>query len=387
MTALLLASLFLAYSAQASEGLARTPPMGWSSWNTFGCRIDERLIRETADALVASGLAKAGYRYLNLDDCWQAARRDAAGNLEPDSRRFPGGMKALSDYVHAKGLKFGLYTSVGARTCEGFPGSLGHEEQDARQFARWGADFVKDDFCGGPFSSRWTFWPWWDYEPHYRAMSRALRSTGRPIVFSLCTWGFGDVWTWGPGIAELWRTYWDIKPRWWWIMRVLDAQRGLEKYAGPGHWNDPDMLEVGVAPLTDAQSRAHLSLWAILAAPLIAGNDVRAMPPRVRDILANPEVIAVDQDAAGVQGRLVTSAREPLQVWAKTLAGKGRVAVVLLNPTGQPGEITVSWDAVGLAPGGARVRDLWERRDLGEFPGRFAAAVPAHGAVMIIAAQ
>lgn len=385
--ALLTLLLSLALSASANEGPAPTPPMGWSSWNSFGCAIDESLIRETADALVASGLAHAGYRYVNIDDCWQAAQRDASGGLQPDPRRFPGGIRALADYVHARGLKLGIYTSVGTRTCEGLPGSRYHEEQDARRFAAWGVDFVKDDFCGGPLWSRYTFWPWWDYRKHYRAMSEALRRTGRPIVFSLCTWGFGRVWEWGPEIAHLWRTYWDIAPRWWWIMRILDQQRGLEKYAGPGRWNDPDMLEVGVAPLSKAESQAHFGLWAVLAAPLIAGNDIRRMEPWVQEVLANPEIIAVDQDPAGIQGRLVSGAGGRLQVWAKPLAGKGRVAALLLNRGSAPERITAAWTDLGLAAGPALVRDLWAHKDLGSHDASFSATVRPHGAVMALITQ
>lgn len=378
----------LSLSAAADGGLAPTPPMGWSSWNSFGCAVDEKLIRETAGALLDSGLAAAGYRYVNIDDCWQAPKRGPAGELQADPQRFPSGMKALADYLHARGLKLGLYTSVGTRTCEGRPGSLGHELQDAELFAAWGADFVKDDFCGGPLWTRFTFWPWWSYRARYQAMADGLRRSGRPIILSLCTWGFGRPWEWDPAIGHLWRTYWDIRPNWHWILRIADAQQGLEAAAGPGRWNDPDMLEVGVAPLTEVESRAHFSLWAILAAPLIAGNDVRSMTPAVRDILANPEVIAVDQDPAGRQGRRVASSGAG-ETWARPLSGKGRrVAVVLLNRGERPQKIAVDWSAVGLDPRrAARMRDLWARRDLGTASDGFAVTVPPHGAAMLTAEQ
>ncbi len=369
--------------ASPAQLLAPTPPMGWSSWNSFGRRIDERLIRETADAMVDSGMAAAGYRYVNLDDGWQAPSRDAFGDLRPDEARFPGGLKALGDYLHSKGLKFGIYTSVGRKTCEGFPASYGFEEQDASLFAEWGVDYVKDDFCGGPpFWCRYNFWPWWDYRSRYTAMSRGLRSSGRPIVLSLCNWGFGRVWEWGGEIAQLWRTTFDIWPSWRRIMGILDAQRGLERWSGPGRWNDPDMLEVGVAPLTLEESRTHFSLWAILAAPLIAGNDLRSMPPETLAILANPEVLAVDQDPAGLQGTLVSDPRSPLQAWSRRLAAPDERAVVLLNRSRQSRSVEVSWPQLGLR-GPARVRDLWRREDLGAFDGRLSLEAPGHGARML----
>ena len=381
-------SLLVANGAFAALPLAATPPMGWNSWNQFGCDINESLIRETADAMVERGLKSAGYDHVIIDDCWQAANRSSSGELQADPARFPSGIKALADYVHARGLKFGIYTSVGNVTCQGRPGSQGHEWQDAKLFASWGVDYVKDDFCHRP-SKLWpfTWWPWWKYRPHYEAMSAALRAADRPIVLGLCNWGWSHVWEWAGSIAESWRTTMDISPHWSSVMSILDQQIGKERYAGPGHWNDPDMLEVGVHPLTETESRAHFSLWAILAAPLIAGNDLRNMPDSIQRILTAPEVLAVDQDPAGIQGTLVSS-RARLQVWARPLAGT-RVgdarerAVVLLNRRRSPKKITVRFSALGMTAASATIRDLWERTDLGIFQDSYTAVVPPHGAVMV----
>ncbi len=383
-----IAFLIHAHSAFASP-LALAPPMGWNSWNQFGCNINESLIRETADAMVARGLHAAGYEYVVIDDCWQAQARDSNGDLQPDPLRFPGGIKALADYVHDRGLKFGIYTSVGNVTCQGKPGSRDHELQDANLFASWGVDYVKDDFCNRP-DGWWpfTWWPWWDYKPHYAAMSDGLRKSERPIVLGLCNWGWNRVWKWGSSIAETWRTTMDIHPRWGSIMHILDRQIGKERYAGPGHWNDPDMLEVGVPPLTEVESRAHFSLWTILAAPLIAGNDLRKMSDSIQRILTASEVIAIDQDPAGRQGTLVSN-DNGLQVWARHL-GKtrsGETAIVLLNRRASTETITAHWSEIGLDAGPARVRNLWDRIDLGFFIGEFSALVPPHGVVMVKISQ
>ncbi len=352
--------------------------MGWNSWNQFRCQIDEKLVHEMADALVARGLGAVGYQYVILDDCWQAPERGPDGGIRPDPIRFPNGMRSLSDYIHSKGLKFGIYTSVGKRTCQGRPGSWDHEDQDAQTYADWGVDFVKDDFCGGPIYR----WISWNYRPHYVRMSEALLRTGRPIVFSLCNWGWDSVWKWGASIANLWRTTMDISPHWRSVLRILDHQRGKEPFSGPGHWNDPDMLEVGVSPLTETESRSHFSLWAMLAAPLIAGNDLRTMTPETTAILTNPEVIAVDQDQAGKQGFLISS-WAGLQVWAKPLAEPETFAVVLLNRKNKSARVTVRWNSLGLPAGSASVRDLWKRIELGSYPDEFSAEVFPHGVVMV----
>ena len=362
-----------AQGRRLDDGLARTPPMGWNTWNKFGCDVSENLIRQTADAMVASGMRDAGYRYVIIDDCWQVAR-DSAGAIVADSQRFPNGIKAVADYVHAKGLRFGIYTDAGTKTCEGRPGSLDHEAQDARTYAAWGVDYVKEDWC----NARGLNAP-----AQYRKFHEALVATGRPIVHSLCEWGSNRPWEWAAGVGHLWRTTGDIEDTWRSMLANLDASAAHQSVAGPGGWNDPDMLEVGNGGMTDGEYRAHLSLWAIVAAPLIAGNDVRTMSAATRDILTNREVIAVDQDSLGVEGWMVSQIVPGLQVWSKPLQGGGR-AVALLNRTDGAATIEVDWRDIGLAPAGrARVRDLWAHEDRGVLTGNFAAPVPSHGVVLV----
>ncbi len=370
--ALTLGARYVPRAAPALDnGLARTPPMGWNSWNHFHCDVSAQLIKETADALVASGMRDAGYRYVVIDDCWQVAR-DRTGRLVADSARFPGGIKPLADYVHAKGLKFGIYTDAGRRTCQGRPGTYGSEEIDARTFAEWGVDYVKEDWCNAEGL---------DPPTQYATFRDALAKGGRPIVFSICEWGSNHPWDWGPRTGNLWRTTGDISDRWASMIAILDLSSQYALAARPGAWNDPDMLEVGNGGMTDDEYRAHFSLWAVMSAPLMAGNDVRAMPPATREILGNKDVIAVDQDSLGVQGMLVQEPGIDLQVWSKPLADGSR-AVVLLNRSGLQTVIATSWRAIGLT-GPARVRDLWAHSDLGAFTGRFSATVPAHGVVMV----
>src|SRR2546421_4360317 len=362
------------------NGLARTPPMGWNSWNKFGCNVSEQLIKEVADALVSTGMRDAGYQYVVIDDCWQVGR-DPQGNIIADTQRFPSGMKALADYVHAKGLKFGIYSDAGTQTCAKRPGSRGYEFQDARQYAAWGVDYLKYDWCSTTTQNA---------QASYSIMRDALAQTGRPIVFSLCEWGTAKPWLWARDVGNLWRTTGDIQDCWdcrrdWGgmgVVHIIDLQDGLEAYAGPGHWNDPDMLEVGNGGMTPTEYRAHFSLWCILAAALIAGNDVRHMPPETAEILLNREVIAIDQDALGVQGRRVKREGDG-DVWAKQLADGGR-AVALLNRSTTPHEMSVSWTEIGYPNElSATVRDLWAKKDLGKRTGSFAATVPGHGVAMI----
>ena len=326
--------------APLDNGLARTPPMGWNSWNHFGCDVSARLIRETADAMVASGMRDAGYRYVVIDDCWQVAR-DPQGRLVADSARFPDGIKALADYVHAQGLKFGIYTDAGRKTCQGRPGTYGHEVEDARTFAAWGVDYVKADWCYADSL---------DAPIQYAKFRDALRGAGRPIVFSICEWGSFSPWDWGPTTGHLWRTTTDIEDKWSSMLDNLDISGQHAAAARPGAWNDPDMLEVGNGGMTDAEYRAHFSLWAILAAPLIAGNDLRTMTATTRDILTNREVIAVDQDSLGVQGTLVQEDPPEHQVWVKPLRDGSR-AVVLLNRSTTPDSITATWWRLRLPAG------------------------------------
>ncbi len=353
------------------NGLARTPPMGWNSWNHFGCDVSAKLIKETADAVVASGMRDAGYQYVVIDDCWQVAR-ERSGRIVADSTRFPGGMKPLADYVHSKGLKFGLYTDAGRETCQGRPGTYGSEELDARTYAEWGVDYVKEDWCHAEGL---------DARIQYAKFRDALAKAGRPIVFSICEWGSNQPWTWGPRTGNLWRTTGDIRDDWASMTSRADLNAQYALAAGPGGWNDPDMLEVGNGGMTGDEYRAHFSLWAIMGAPLIAGNDVRAMSPATRDLLTNKEVIAVDQDSLGVQGMLVEEPGPELQTWVKPLADSAR-AVVLLNRSALQTVITVPWWALHIR-GPARVHDLWAHTDLGTFTDHFSATVPAHGVVMV----
>jgi alpha-galactosidase len=331
---IVLCSLASSTVAQKFEGLAQTPPMGWNSWNTFNVHIDENLIKEMADAIEASGMKAAGYEYVVLDDAWLSKERVADGNLQGDPQRFPSGMKALGDYLHGKGFKFGIYNCAGTKTCAGYPGGYQHEEADAKMYASWGVDYLKYDWCNTEHM---------DAKERYTAMRDALHAAGRPIVFSLCEWGKSKPWTWATDVGHLWRTtgdiapIWDGKPKKEWehpVMMLLHQQVGLEKYAGPGHWNDPDMLEVGNKGLTDTESRSHFTLWCMLAAPLMAGNDVRKMTPEIKAILTDRDVIAIDQDPLGKQGRQV-SAENGHEVWMKELSGDA-LAICFLNTTEQP---------------------------------------------------
>jgi alpha-galactosidase len=359
------------------DDLALTPPMGWNGYNRFNCNIRESLIRETADAMVASGLRAAGYQYVNIDDCWMASERNADGSLSPDPKKFPGGMAALADYVHGKGLKLGIYLDRGTETCGHFPGSYGHEFQDANTIASWGIDYLKYDNCSpAPGSS---------LVKDYIKMSNALKATGRPIVFSMCSWGFPGSWVADQKVAHLWRTTSDIKDTWESIMKIMDANSGPAAFAGLGRWNDPDMLEVGNGGMTDTGYRSHFTMWALMAAPLIAGNDLRDMSRATIDILTAPVVIAVNQDPLGSQGKLagkIEGTTKP-EVWSKILSGTNVQAVALLNRSDQTADISVTWSELGLPDGPATVRDLWLRADRGTFPPGYTASVPSHGVVLI----
>ncbi len=307
-------------SAQ-DKGLASTPPMGWNSWNKFGCNVGEDMIRQMADGMVKSGMKDAGYQFVVIDDCWQV-ERDKSGNIVADAKRFPAGIKALADYVHSLGLKFGIYSDAGSLTCAKRPASLGHEYQDALQYAAWGVDYLKYDWCNTTTQ---------DAQAAYALIRNALNATGRPIVLSICEWGTAKPWLWGEKVGgNLWRTTGDISDMWQGkdkhhlgVVDILDLQDGLQSYAGPGHWNDPDMLEVGNGGMTTDEYRAHFSLWALLAAPLLAGNDLRDMKPEIHDILTNKEVIAVNQDPMGRQGRRVRKDGN-LEVWAKQMQDGSR---------------------------------------------------------------
>lgn len=355
------------------NGLAQTPPMGWNSWNKFRTKIDDQTIRSVADAVVQSGMKDAGYVYVNIDDGWQW-KRDENGVLQPNPG-FPD-MKALADYVHAKGLKLGIYSSPGPRTCGGFEGSYGHEEIDAKTWAAWGIDYLKYDWCS---ASR--IWKNEDMRALYQRMGEAIRKTGRPIVYSLCQYGVGEVQKWGPLVGgNLWRTTMDIRDQWESMAGIGFSQSALSAFAGPGHWNDPDMLEVGNGRMTTTEYRTHFSLWAMLAAPLIAGNDVRNMPAEIKDILLNREVIAINQDRPGQAGTRLNKDGDT-EVWVKPLAG-GAYAIALFNLGKTEARVSIRWkDLDRIGP--FRVRDLWAHKDLGRLADQFTAAVESHGTVLL----
>ena len=388
----LLCAAGVSASAQKFEQLAPTPPMGWNSWNKFACDVNEQLIRETADAMATNGMKDAGYQYINIDDCWQG-ERDAEGNIQPDPNRFPSGIKALADYVHSKGLKLGVYSDAGAKTCGGHVASRGHEYQDAQTYAEWGVDYLKYDWCGCEDLNA---------KGAYTTMRDALYAAGRPIVFSICEWGNSKPWEWAPKVGHLWRTTGDIYPcfdckqdhgTWysWGIMQILDMQKGLREAAGPGHWNDPDMLEVGNG-MSVNEDRAHFSMWCMLAAPLISGNDLRHMPPNVLAILANRDVIAVDQDKLGIEG-FQYSAKEGIEVWFKPL-DDGAWAMCVLNRTARPQKFMFDWKNEVVVDNFAKreakfdsttygVRDLWTKQSLGTTKEPLNAEVPSHDVLMV----
>ena len=370
------------------DNLAQTPPMGWNSWNTFRLEINEGVVRGMADYFVERGFKDAGYEYIVIDDGWQVDR-DAQGNIVVNKDKFPSGIKALADYIHSKDLKFGIYSDAGYKTCGGFPGSLGYEYQDARQYAAWGVDYLKYDWCNTGNQSA---------PDSYQLMRNALEKAGRPIVFSMCEWGTSKPWQWGKGVGHLWRTTFDIRPCWDCGQRVLskgvqvenfigftkilDLQVGLESYAGPGHWNDPDMLEVGNGKLTADENKAHFSLWCMLAAPLMLGNDIRTATPETLDILLNKEVIAVNQDPLGKQGVKVRDDGD-LEVWSKSLHDGSR-AVVLFNRSKLEPNMHVLWTEIGYPSHlDATVRDLWNKKDTGSSTGGYAVEVPYHSVVML----
>ena len=387
---MLLAAAAMLYGATpccGQTGASPTPPMGWNSWNHFAEHVTDADIRSAADALVSTGMREAGYVYVNVDDTWQG-KRDAQGVLHPNER-FPD-MKALGDYIHSKGLKFGLYSSPGARTCANFEGSLGHETQDAQLYAAWGVDFLKYDLCyfqeelrkarAGHPGDR-------DAAKNlmiaaYKKMGDALEATGRPILYSLCEYGVDQPWKWGPAVgAGMWRTTDDIDDSYGRMSAIGFSQAGLSKFAGPGAWNDPDMLEIGNGKMSEEEYRTHMSLWALLAAPLLAGNDLAKMTAADKRILLNTEVIGIDQDSRGLQGdRLYQSG--DLDVWTKPLSG-GRVAVGLFNRAWSNREISVDLAEIGFQ-GGAALRDVWKHKDLGHTAGVFTDTVPGHGVTLLI---
>ncbi|EPD62846.1 NPCBM/NEW2 domain-containing protein [Streptomyces sp. HGB0020] len=358
------------------DGLALTPPMGFNNWNSTNCRAEfnESMVKGIADLFVEKGLKDAGYQYVNLDDCWALPERDADGKLVPDPVRFPHGIKAVADYVHSKGLKLGIYTSAGTKTCNsaGFPGALGHEYSDAQQFADWGVDYLKYDNCNNQGV---------DAKLRYTTMRDALKATGRPIVYSICEWGENKPWQWAADVGHLWRTTGDISDNWGSMLGILKQNLPLAEYAGPGHWNDPDMLEVGNGGMTDTEYRTHFSMWSVMAAPLLIGSDLRTASQETFDILDNKEVIAVDQDPLGKQGAVVSS-EGGRWVVSKEMKDGSR-AVALFNESGTAQRIATTAAAVGLPQASAyTLRDLWQHKSYNT-AGTISATVPAHGTVLV----
>jgi alpha-galactosidase len=363
------------------NGLARTPPMGWNSWNKYGCKgLNEKVVRETADAMASNGMKDAGYQFVIIDDCWQTGR-DADGNIVADAERFPSGIKSLADYIHAKGLKFGIYTDVGTMTCAKRPGSIGHEYQDAKQYANWGVDYLKEDWCNTL--------PGQNSESSYTLMRDALAAAGRPIVFSICEWGSTKPWLWAGSIGNLWRATgdiqdcWDCKKDWGGngVVQILDQMNGLETYAGPGHWNDPDMLEVGNGDLTPDENYTHMTQWCMLASPLLIGCDMTKISPFIVSLFSNDEVLAVNQDPLGKQGTLLKrDAAAKTEVWIKPLEDES-IAVALYNRSDAPADVSVAAAELPIyGPSSAFVRDLWRQKDIGVIGARLTAHVAAHGA-------
>lgn len=374
------------------DNLAMTPPMGWNSWNKFGCNVDEKLIREVADALVSTGMKDAGYTYINIDDCWHGDR-DSLGFIHPDPKRFPSGMKALADYIHSKGLKLGIYSDAGSQTCGGKPGSRGYEFQDAQTYAKWGVDYLKYDWCNTEGLKA---------EGAYKTITAAIRKAGRPMVLSICEWGNDKPWVWGPSVGHLWRTTGDVyncfdcikdHGSWksWGVMQILDKQDGLRKYAGPGHWNDPDMLEVGNG-MKEGEDRAHFTMWVMIAAPLIAGNDLRKMSEQTKAILMDKDVIAINQDPAGVQG-FKYAVKDSVETWIKPLKS-GDWAVCFLNRSKTDKPITFDWatesvtdDLSGKALKAGQtpyvVRNLWTKKETGATNQPLKATVPGHDVLLV----
>ncbi|MEQ9823249.1 MAG: glycoside hydrolase family 27 protein [Puniceicoccaceae bacterium] len=383
LTCLLPSSLL---QAQKFEGLALTPPMGWNSWNTFESHINEQLVKDTAEAMIRTGMRDAGYVYIVLDDCWSLRERDPEGNLVADPEKFPSGMKALADYLHERGFKFGIYGCAGKTTCAGYPGSMGHEYQDARTFASWGVDYLKYDWCAT--GTR-------DAIEAYTTMRDALYQAGRPIVFSLCEWGTADPWLWGKQVGHLWRVSgdiydcWDCEQEWsrgW--KSILDlyhnkkpssgGRDGLGQYSGPDGWNDLDMMEVGNAGLSTIESRSHFALWCMVASPLMAGNDLRIMSDEIAAILTDKEALAINQDPLGVPGWRYGIVPDKYEIWIRPLEG-GDWAVCVLNDSDQDLDITLEWERLERhLSGHFEIFDIWDKQSLGTNEGALSKRVKSH---------
>lgn len=376
------------------EGLAMTPPMGWNSWNTFATNIDEKLVKETADIMISSGLAAAGYNYIVLDDGWMTHERDANGDLVPDPEKFPSGMKALIDYVHNKGLKFGLYNCAGTKTCAGYPGTRGYEYQDARFYAKLGIDFLKYDWCNTEGITA---------KEAYATMSNALKTAGRPIVFSLCEWGDNQPWEWGKPIGNLWRISGDIYPcfdcefkhpeNWssWGFMKIADMRKDIRKYSGPDHWNDFDMMEVG-NEMNDTEDKTHFAMWCMLSSPLFTGNDYRKMSKETLAILTNKELLSVNQDKLGIQGFKYVIL-DGVEVWVKPLSD-GAWAVSFVNRTETSKKVNFDWKKNNIKDADFgyeadfsktifKIKDLWKNKEIGNTKKAFVAEIASHDVITL----
>jgi alpha-galactosidase len=369
------------YPVCAAGQLAATPPMGWESWNHFQRNINDALIRAQAAAMVSSGMQAVGYTYVNIDGGWQYSQRDSQGNLQPDPNKFPNGIAAVADYVHGLGLKIGIYTSPSTKTCGGDPGSYRHEQQDAETFASWGIDYLKYDWCTCTLNLCGT------QQQAFQKMAQALQNTGRPMVYKVSGYGIGNPWTWAPQIGvNLWGTGLDMKDDFYRMSQLSFGENGLESFAGPtkalgnGGWNDPDMLEIGNGGETHDEYVTQMSIWSMLAAPLIAGNDLTTMDKDTLAILTNPEVIAVDQDTLGVQGHRVWE-QGPNDVWIKPLAD-GSIAVGIFNHVGGTTSIALHFMSLGVS-GKVQARDLWNHKDLGLIQDGQPVRVAGHGATVL----
>jgi alpha-galactosidase len=380
-------------SEKLTGQLAPTPPMGWNTWNTFQTKISEDMLKEMVDVYLSSGMRDAGYQYFVLDDGWMSMERDRNGSLVADPVKFPHGMKAFADYVHSKGLKFGIYNCAGSKTCAGYPGTRGHEYEDARLYASWGVDFLKYDWCNTDSLNA---------PEAYKTMSAALRATGRPIVFSICEWGGHTPWLWAGGVGELYRTTGDItasfindKNLGTWtaqsVISILDKQVPIRKYNGPNHWNDPDMLEVGNG-MSYNEDKSHFSLWCMLAAPLAAGNDLRKMSPQTTGILTNKEMIAVDQDSLGISAFKMIMP-DSLEVWVKPMKNN-ELVLCFLNRTGSSKKIDLKWKDLIITDSESGLdihfekqlfdlRDLWLKKNMGTTAKSFIQDIPSHDVIVL----
>jgi len=355
--------------------------MGWNSWYGFYCAVDETTVEQMADALISSGMRDAGYTYVNVDDCWQGPRADD-GTITADPARFPDGMQALVDYVHSRGLKFGLYTDAGSATCEGLPGSLGYEQQDADTYATWGVDFVKVDWCNSDGLD-----PPAQYDKMRNALTDAAAATGRPMVFSICDWGVDSPWAWGPKTGNMWRTTQDTgdpEDQWHSVLSALDQNAAHAAVARPGAWNDPDLLEAGLGSMSPDEERSQFTLWAMMAAPLLVSADLRTASSDTLAMFTNHDVIAIDQDQAGVQGNVVRQdASGQLQVWSKRLAANGTWAVALFNRTDSDAPISFNWSNIGMKANRATVKDIWTGATVPNLATGYSVVVPSHGTALL----